>query len=105
LSDALLIVEKSRVSNMSARTLLSLVIHTYRRILLIKVAPALTKGEFEALAEEEKDFIIRMSKMESKHLDSRSLVVLLDAKTTEKHALIEELPLELALIRILGEGK
>ena len=105
LSEALMIVEKSRVSNMSAKTLLELVIHTYRRILLVKVAPALTKGEFEALSAEEQEFILRMSKMESKHLDSRSLTVLLDAMTTQKQAFIEELPLELALIRLLGEGK
>lgn len=101
LSEALTIVEKARVSNMSAKTLLGLVIHAYRRILLIKVAPALTKGEFATLADEEQEFILRMSKMESKHLDSHSLTILLDAMTTQKQAFIEELPLELALIKIL----
>jgi DNA polymerase-3 subunit gamma/tau len=102
LSDALMTVEKSRASNMSPKTLLELVLHTFRRILLVKVAPALTKGEFDGLSEEEKTFILKMSKMESAHLNSNTLLALLDAMTSQRHAFIEELPLELALIRTLG---
>ncbi len=102
LSEALTTVEKSRASNMSSKTLLELLLHTLRRILLIKVAPALTKGEFEGLAQEEQDFILKMSKMESNHLNSNTLLALLDAMKNQKYAFIEELPLELALIRILG---
>ncbi len=102
LSEALAVVERSRASNMSSKTLLELLLHTLRRILLVKVAPALTKGEFEGLAKEEQDFILKMSKTESSHLNSNTLLALLDAMASQKHAFIEELPLELALFRMLG---
>lgn len=102
LEQALVTVEKARAQNMSAKTLLELVLHTLRRILLIKVAPALMQGEFDGLGEEEKAFITKMSKSESKYLNSNTLLALLDAMKEQRYAYIEELPLELALIRILG---
>ena len=103
LSEALEIIEKSRASNISSKTLLELTLHTFRRVLLLKVAPALSKGEMDALSEDEKAFITRLSKMESLHLNSASLLALLDAMTEQKYAFIEQLPLELALIKILGK--
>ncbi len=102
LSDALLTLEKARAANISAKTLLELILHTFRRVLLLKVAPVLSKGEFDGLAEEEKIFILKLSKMESAHLNSQSLLILLDAMREQRYAFIEELPLELALIRILS---
>ncbi len=102
LRDALLTVEKSRASNIASKTLLELIVHTFRRILLIKVAPALSKGEIDGLSDEEKEFITRISKMESIHINSSSLLVLLDALSLQKNAFIDELPLELALIKILS---
>ena len=44
-----------------------------------------------------------MSKTESLHLNSQSLITLLDAASQGKYALIESLPLELALMKILGK--
>lgn len=102
LSDALMTLEKARAANISAKTLLELVLHTFRRILLLKVAPVLSKGEIDALGEEEKEFIVRLSKMESLHLNSNALLALLDAMSQQKYAFIEELPLELALMKILA---
>ena len=102
LSDALLLLEKSRESNISLKTLLELVIHSFRRILLLKVAPALAKGEVSALSKEEQEFLITMSKAQSLHINSNTLIALLDAMKDQKSAYIESLPLELALIKILG---
>ena len=102
LSDALMTLEKARASNLSSKIVLELLLHTFRRVLLLKVAPVLSKGEFDGLSEEEKVFITRLSKTESLHLNSNSLLVLLDAINQQKYAFIEELPLELALIKILG---
>jgi DNA polymerase-3 subunit gamma/tau len=102
LSDALMTLEKARASNLSSKTLLELLLHSFRRILLLKVAPALSKGEFDGLSEEEKEFITRLSKTESLHINSNSLLALLEAMNQQKNAFIEELPLELALIKILG---
>ncbi len=105
LSEALTTVEKSRASNIEPKVLLELLLHTFRRVLLLKVAPALAKGEIDGLSEEEKQFLITLSKTESYHLNSNALLALLDAMSTQKYAYIEELPLELALMKILGEPK
>ncbi|MBP7805142.1 MAG: DNA polymerase III subunit gamma/tau [Candidatus Pacebacteria bacterium] len=102
LSEALLVVEKSRASNISSKTLLELLLHSFRRVLLLKVAPQTAKGEMAALSGEEQEFLVRLSKMESLHLNSGSLVILLDAMSTQRFAYIEQLPLELALMKILG---
>ncbi len=102
LPEALATLEKARAANMSAKTLLELLLHTLRRALLLKVAPALARGEFAGLGDEEKEFVSRISKMESAHISSATLLALLDAMRDQRHAYIEELPLELALIKILG---
>jgi DNA polymerase-3 subunit gamma/tau len=102
LSEALTVVEKSRAANIASKTLLELVLHTFRRILLVKVVPTLSSGEIGGLSDEEKEFITRMAKMESIHINSSSLLVLLDALSLQKNAFIDELPLELALIKILS---
>lgn len=102
LEEAMLILEKSRESNISSKTLLELLIHSFRRILLIKVAPVLVKGEISALAKEEQEFLISMSKVESLHINSNTLILLLEAMKEQKNSYIESLPLELALIKIIS---
>lgn len=102
LSEALTVVEKARTSNLSMKTLLELTLHSFRRVLLVKVAPSIAKAELSGLSEDEQQFILRMTKVESLHLNSQALVILLDAAANSKYALIESLPLELALIKILG---
>jgi DNA polymerase-3 subunit gamma/tau len=103
LQEALRVVEKAREDNLATRTLLDLVLHAFRRILLVKVAPGVAKTEIEGLSADEQEFIARMAKTESLHLNSQSLLVLLDAVSQSKYAVIESLPLELALMKILGK--
>jgi len=103
LADALIVMEKSRAGNLSSKMLLDLVLHSFRRILLLKVAPVLAKGELEGLSDEEQAFILRLSKEQSAYLSSQSLLCLLDAVSQQRYAAIDELPLELALIKILSK--
>ena len=102
LPEALEIVEKSRASNISSQTLLELLLHTFRRILLLKVAPVLSKGEISGLSEEEQTFLTKLSTIQSAHLNSAALLALLDAMSEQRAAFIDSLPLELALIKILS---
>ncbi len=102
LPEALGLVAKAHDSNLSLSILHERVLATFRRILLLRVAPVLSKGELEGLAEDEQEFIVRMSKAESLHLSSQALLALIDAGRDQRYAAIESLPLELALIKILG---
>ena len=103
LPDALMIVERARAQNLSSKTLLELLLTAFRRILLLKVAPAIATGEIDGLSIEEKEFLMRLSKSESKNINSQTLLALLDAMEQERYAYIESLPLELALIKIMGK--
>ena len=105
LSEALVTVEKSRAANISTKTVLDLTLHSFRRILLLKVAPQLASGEIGSLSEGEREFVLRMAKLQSPYLSSQSLLALLDAAAQGKYAAIESLPLELALMKILGKGE
>lgn len=102
LPDALTLLEKAQESNLSAKTILELLVYSFRRILLVRVAPSVVRAEVQALAKDEQEFIVRTAKAESAHLDSNSLLALLDALNQQKVAFVEYLPLELALIKILG---
>ena len=102
LADALIVVEKARASNISMKTLLELTLHLLRRILLLRVSPAIGKDELSALSVEEFEFVTRMSQIESLHLNSQTLLVFLEALTQQRYAFVEGLPLELALMKILG---
>ena len=102
LSDALMVVERAHSSNISFKVLFDLVLHSFRRILLVRIAPVLAKEDIESLSQEEQEFIGRMVRIESLHLNSASLLVLLDTASMQRYASIEQLPLELALMKILG---
>ena len=102
LSDALSTLAKAKEQNISMKTLLELVLYCLRRILLIKVAPAIAKSELGGLSKEEQDFIQRIAEMNSPQMTSKTLLAFLDAVNMQRYAVIDSLPLELALIKILS---
>ena len=102
LSDALLVLEKAKEINISMKTFFELVLYTMRRILLIKVAPGIATSELAGLAKEEQEFIERVAHMNSPQMTSKTLLAFLDAVNQQRYAVIDSLPLELALIKILG---
>jgi DNA polymerase-3 subunit gamma/tau len=104
LPEALAQVQEARVQNFSFAVLLDLVIVSMRRVLLCRVAPAVSKAELSGTSDEEQAFIESLTKVQSAHLNSAALLALLDAASKQRYASIESLPLELALIKILGEA-
>ncbi|MEI6316721.1 MAG: DNA polymerase III subunit gamma/tau [bacterium] len=102
LSEALQVVTKAKEINISMKTFLELVLYSLRRILLIKVAPGIAKSELEGLSKEEQDFIQKIAQMNSLHMTSKTLLAFLDAMSSQRYAVIDSLPIELALIKVLG---
>lgn len=103
LPEALKVLAQAQEQNLQAKTFLGLIIHTLRRILLVKVAPSITKEEITLLSKDEQEFIVTLAKGKSPHISSKTLLTFLDAVGKQKVAFVEYLPLELALIEILGE--
>lgn len=103
LPEALAQVARAKEQNLSMKTLLELTLHSLRRVLMLRVAPTLAKDELAVVSEEEREFAERMMKLQSLHLDSKTLLAFLDAHGQQRHAFVDTLPLELALVKILGK--
>ena len=103
LSESLEVLNKAKEINISMKTMLELVLYSLRRILLIKVAPAIAKTELEGLSKEEQEFIQRIAHMNSSQMTSKTLLSFLDAVNQQRYAVIDSLPLELALIKVLAQ--
>ena len=102
ISEALEVLNKAKEINISMKTMLELVLYTIRRVLLIKVAPGIAKTELEGLSKEEQDFIQKIAQMNSPQMTSKTLLAFLDAVGQQRYAVIDSLPIELALIKVLG---
>lgn len=83
---------------------LDLVVRKVRFVLILRFAPGM-KGEVQANSSEE-DFVLleKLAKEAGKTLASKELLALLGAYADLRTASVPTLPLELALLRIIGEG-
>lgn len=83
---------------------LDLVVRKVRFVLILRFAPGM-KGEVQANSSEE-DFVLleKLAKEAGKTLASKELLALLGAYADLRTASVSTLPLELALLRIIGEG-
>ncbi|MEK7538452.1 MAG: DNA polymerase III subunit gamma/tau [Patescibacteria group bacterium] len=84
------------------KVLLDLVLRKVRFVLLLRFAPAMKKHIQEDVAEEDFAFLERLAKEAVKTLASREVAELLSAYRDLHVATIPTLPLELALMRIVG---
>lgn len=90
-----------RVGDM--KVFLDLVVRKVRFVLIIRFAPALVNDVRENCSEEDLAFLTKLAKESIKTLASRELAELLGAYADLRTAAIPTLPLELALLRIIGE--
>lgn len=93
-------IRQAGKENIDMRVLLKLVLHKIRMILLLRFAKDMEGEMKEEFSESDFDFITMMSNKEGIGLTSKTLEVLLDAHSMTRYALIPELPLELALMKI-----
>ncbi|PIT91464.1 DNA polymerase III, subunit gamma and tau [Candidatus Kaiserbacteria bacterium CG10_big_fil_rev_8_21_14_0_10_49_17] len=101
LPDALSVVEQAVAGNLDIKTFLSLILSKARAALLLKHGGTNEKGLGEHFSEDDVVFIVALSKSESMSLEA--LAVLLEAYNETPRSYIPQLPLELALMRLLGD--
>ncbi len=95
-------IGKAGAQNIDMDVYLRLILGKMRTALLLRYAPEM-KGEIsESLTDDDKAFMVKILKEKGGHLNSKTLEILLETLGTMKYASIKELPLELALIKILG---
>jgi DNA polymerase-3 subunit gamma/tau len=105
LEDALEGVNMAAKGNIDMKVFLKLVLQKMRYALLLRFAPKMRLAIAEELSEGDFDFVDKLAQDKAAHLNSQVLLGLLEAYDTPGPSSIPELPLELALAKLLGEEK
>lgn len=96
-------IQKANEQNVDMRVFLKLILHLFRAVLLMRVAPGMKKEVSEMLSETDQSFVAKMLTSGSTALSSKTLQLLLEAYQQTRFAFIAELPLELVLVKVLKE--
>ncbi|HET8575016.1 MAG TPA: DNA polymerase III subunit gamma/tau [Candidatus Paceibacterota bacterium] len=107
LKKALLSVREAGERNKDLKIFLRMTLQKLRAILLLRFAPEMKKSLSEDFTEEEFSFLEKIAADPKAKINSRAISELLLALEQMKDAYLPELPLELALVRLLmqnGEG-
>lgn len=89
--------------NLDMKVFLKLAVHKFRLALILRYAPELKKETARLVSDSDWEFLKKLVAEHPSAVRSRTLEILLEAYQAGKNALIPELPLELALIKILGK--
>ncbi|MEK7569756.1 MAG: DNA polymerase III subunit gamma/tau [Patescibacteria group bacterium] len=94
------VVKKAGKENLDMKLYLKLIIERLRFALMLKYAPKMETEIKNDLSEDDLKFL---KSLPAGSLNSKTLVALLDAYQNLDRAFIPELPLELALVKLLGD--
>ena len=103
LARGLTALAKAREKNSDMKLFIKLVLEKMRSVMLLRYAPDLEKPIQEKYSEEDFALLSSFAKNKGSNIHSRSLQEMLRAESDMARTHILELPLELALIRLLGE--
>ena len=101
LDDGLETVQEVVASNLDIKTFLKLVLHKVRAVLLLRYAKDLEKMLEEQFVEEDFAFLKELSAKKGSHINSEALYELLGAYDAVSRSYIPQLPLELALVKLV----
>ncbi len=97
-------IKKAEEAGMDMELLFKLIIEKFRIAVLLRYAPKLESSLVEDVGEEDLEFLKKLIKADTAGiLRSGSLTILLEEYQNLGRAFISALPLELALVRIVGE--
>lgn len=96
-------IRQAGESNIDMKVFLKLVLRKMRAVLLLRFAEDMERALAEEYTEEDVALLKELAGKDGARLTSRALKELLTAYDEMRYAAIPELPLELALIRIIGE--
>jgi DNA polymerase-3 subunit gamma/tau len=100
---ALSTIEKVKQLNLSISTYLELVLRTLRFALLVRYAKSMHEGIKADVGDDEFEYLLEKSKDVKSGISSATISEFLKAREEMNISALPELPLELAVIRVLGE--
>ena len=98
-------VAKAGGEGIDMKVYLKLVLHKLRMVLLLRFAKDLREKIREDLSPSDFEFLEKLAAKKEGKISSQTLNTLLDCYENLEKAFIKELPLELALIKVLGQDK
>jgi len=98
-------IEKAVNQNIEMTVFLKMILYKIRFALMLRYVPSMKKSIEVSLGERDMDFISKLISEKPEHISSRTLLILLETYQSLKTAVISQLPLELALIKILDAEK
>lgn len=96
------VIEKASSQNMDMGVYIKMILHKLRYALMLRYAPNTKKHIESVIGEKDMKYIVDLISSKPEHISSRTLSILLEAYQSMRTAVIAPLPLELALINILG---
>jgi hypothetical protein len=106
LEEGIMTIRKAAAESLDMKLYSKLIIEKFRMAIILKYAPKLEKEMTGDLGEEDLEFLKGLVKSDKEGLlRSPALSILLEAYSDIDRAFVSELPLELAVIKILGQDK
>ncbi len=106
LENGIMSVRKAVAENLDMKLFTKLIIAKFRMAIILKYAPKLADEMSSDLSEDDMVFLKELAKRDKDGMmRSQSLSTLLEAYQNIDRAFVAELPLELALIKIIGQDK
>lgn len=103
LKAGLLSVSQAVEQNIDMKTFIKLLLHKVRAILLLRFAPEMGKEFEEQFVKEDFELLKKIAEDKETNIDERLLYELLGAYDAINHSYIPQLPVELALTRLLKD--
>ncbi len=97
------VVTEAKESNLDMRVYLKLILHKFRAVLLLRYAPDMKKHFENEFSHSDMEFILSLTKEKDSSINSKTLTRLLQAYQEVLHTFIPVLPIEIALIDLIGE--
>ncbi|MEK7586089.1 MAG: DNA polymerase III subunit gamma/tau [Patescibacteria group bacterium] len=95
-------IEKAVSQNLDMSVYIKMILAKLRYALMIRYVPATKKSIETVISESNMRFIENLISTKPEHISSNTLSILLETYQAQKNAVISELPLELALVKILN---
>ena len=98
-------IEKAVSQNIDMGVYIKMILYKLRYALMLRYVPSTKKSIESTISERDMSYITKLISTKPEHISSLTLSILLEAYQSLKNAVISELPLELALVKILNAEK
>jgi DNA polymerase III subunit gamma/tau len=98
-------IKQAGNQNLDMAVYLKMILAKLRYALMLRYAPGVAKSVEEEVGKEDMVYLVNLISTKPEHISSMTLSILLEAYQSLRSSVISTLPLELALMRILGVEK